>query len=157
MPLAICKVILQVWDRTQLIVCLTGNFLSIEKSFEHQGIIPDIKAFLHWPFGAWNGSLTVPGYGNMILLFASAWLFSVMLRTQSLGTISRLHVPGDCDSHVERTEDQVLWPWEPWRAKETMWYWTVPPRACLKLVLKQRCLLTLLSKLRKYENKNYLN
>lgn len=107
MPLAICKVILQVWDRTQLTIYLMGNFLSIEKSFEHQGIIPDIKAFLHWQFGAWKGSITVPGSGNTTL-FASAWLFSVMLRTQGLGTISRLHAPGDCDSHVERTEDQVL-------------------------------------------------
>lgn len=41
---------------------------------------------------------------------------------QSLGTAFRLHVPGDCDSHVERIEDQVLWPWEPWEAKVTVWH-----------------------------------
>lgn len=99
MHLAICKVILQVWDRTQLTICLMENFLSIEKSFEHQGIISDIKAFLHWP---------IPGSGNTTLLFASAWLFWVMLRTRGSGTIFRLHAPGDCDSRVERTEDPVL-------------------------------------------------
>lgn len=108
MHLAICNVILQVSERTQLTVCLMGNFLSIEKSFEHKEIMPDIKVFLHWPFGAWNVCITVPGYGNTTLWFASAWLFSVMLRTQGLGTVFRLHAPGDCDSRVERTEDQVL-------------------------------------------------